>query len=38
MRDDAVDNLFHISAILAHVQSRPDFRFVVLMVPAATTR
>jgi hypothetical protein len=38
MRDDAVGNLFRISAFLAHVQARPAFRFVVLMVPAATAR
>jgi hypothetical protein len=38
MRDDAVVNLFRISAFLALVQSRPAFRFVVLMVPAAPTR
>jgi hypothetical protein len=38
MRDDAVGNLFRISAFIAHVQSRPAFRFVMLMVPAATTR
>jgi hypothetical protein len=38
MRDDAVGNLFRIATFLAHVQSRPAFRFVVLMVPEATTR